>query len=265
MVRIAINGAAGRMGRRLVDLISREHGMCVVAALETAGHPDLKKDAGELAGCSRIGLPVSETWADSADVLIDFSSPAGLLARLPEAVKHNCAVLVGTTGLGDHEKTELAHAARHVPVLVAANMSVGVNLLFRLVGEVAASLGPEYDIEIVEAHHRFKKDAPSGTALKLAEEIATATGRSLAKDVSYGRHGVSAERHHGEIGVHAVRAGDIVGDHTVTFCAMGERIEITHRAHTRDTFVRGAIRAARFLAGKKPGMYGMRDVLSGKC
>ena len=142
-------------------------------------------------------------------------------------------------------------------------MSVGVNLLFRLVGEVAAALGPEYDIEIVEAHHRFKKDAPSGTALKLAEEIATATGRSLAKDACYGRHGVAAERKHGEIGIHAVRAGDIVGDHTVTFCALGERIEITHRAHTRDTFVRGAIRGARFLAGKKPGMYGMRDVLAG--
>jgi 4-hydroxy-tetrahydrodipicolinate reductase len=253
------------MGRRLVDLISREHGMCVSAALEMPGHPDLKKDAGELAGCGRLGVPVSEEWLDSADVVIDFSSPAGLMARLPEAARRGCAVLVGTTGLSDADKAELAHVARHVPVLIAPNMSVGVNLLFRLVGEVAASLGAEYDIEIVEAHHRFKKDAPSGTAMKLAEEIATATGRSLAKDVCYGRHGVSAERKHGEIGVHAVRAGDIVGDHTVTFCALGERIEITHRAHTRDTFVRGAIRAARFLAGKKPGMYAMRDVLSGKC
>ncbi len=264
MIRVAINGAAGRMGRRLVDLISRERDMRVTAALEMPGHPDLKKDAGELAGCGRLGVPVTEDWSDTANVLIDFTSAAGLMARLPEAQEHGCAVLVGTTGLGDAEKAELAHAARRIPVLVAPNMSVGVNLLFRLVGEVAAALGSEYDIEIVEAHHRFKKDAPSGTALKLAEEIATATGRSLARDACYGRHGASAERKHGEIGLHAVRAGDIVGDHTVTFCALGERIEITHRAHTRDTFVRGAIRATRFLAGKKPGMYGMRDVLSGR-
>jgi len=146
-------------------------------------------------------------------------------------------------------------------VLHSPNMSVGVNLLFRLAAEVAAALGEEYDIEIIEAHHRFKKDAPSGTALRIAEEIAAATGRSLAKDAVYGRHGASAERKPGEIGIHAVRAGDIVGDHTVIFSGLGERVEVVHRAESRDTFARGAIRAAKFLVGKKPGMYAMTDVL----
>ncbi len=263
MVRIAINGAAGRMGRRLVDFISHEKELRITATLEQAGHPDERRDAGELAGCGPIGLAISPEWANLADVMIDFSTPAGLMQRLPEAVKMNCAILIGTTGLTEREKVALAGAARTIPILVAPNMSIGVNLLFKIAGQIAASLGEEYDIEIVEAHHRFKKDAPSGTALRLAEEIAGATGRSIERDAVYGRHGANAERKPGEIGIHAVRAGDIVGDHTVMFTTLGERIELTHRAHTRDTFVRGAIRAARFLAGKPPRMYTMRDVLGG--
>lgn len=263
MIRIAINGAAGRMGLRLVDLISREKDMRVVAALEAKGNPCAGRDAGELAGCGANGLIISPEWAERADVMIDFSAPAGLMQRLPEALRMNCALLVGTTGLTDNEKSALAQAARKVPVLVAPNMSIGVNLLFKVAAQVAAALGEEYDIEIVEAHHRFKKDAPSGTALRLAESIAGATGRDLARDASFGRHGASAERKPGEIGIHAVRAGDIVGDHTVIFSTLGERIELTHRAHTRDTFVRGAIRAARFLAGKPAGMYSMSDVVAG--
>jgi 4-hydroxy-tetrahydrodipicolinate reductase len=264
MIRVAINGAAGRMGRRLVDLVSHEKGMKVVAALEQAGHPDLGRDAGELGGCGKLGVSLASDWAAPADVLIDFSLPAAAAARAAEAAGKGVALVIGTTGLTADQKAAIAVAAKKVPVLHSPNMSVGVNLLFRLAAEVAASLGEEYDIEIIEAHHRFKKDAPSGTALRIAEEIAAATGRNVAKDAVYGRHGASAERKPGEIGIHAVRAGDIIGDHTVIFSGLGERIEIVHRAESRDTFARGALRAAKFLVGKRPGMYAMSDVLNRK-
>jgi 4-hydroxy-tetrahydrodipicolinate reductase len=235
--------------------------MSLTAALEQAGHPGLGHDIGELAGCGRMGVRLSSEWNTPADILIDFSSPASAVSRAAEAELKRTAILIGTTGLSEAQrKTILAHS-HNVPVLIAPNMSVGVNLLFRLAGEVAKALGEEYDVEIIEVHHRMKKDAPSGTAVRLAEEIAAATGRTYAGDVVHGRHGLKAERREGEIGMHAVRAGDVVGDHTVMFCALGERIELTHRAHTRDTFARGAIRAAKFLAGKKPGIYTMRDVL----
>ena len=217
MIRVAINGASGRMGRRLVDLVSHEQGMTVVAALEQPGHPDLGRDAGEIAGCGRLGIPLAADWPASADVLIDFSSPAAAVARAAEGARKGAALVIGTTGLGDAQKAEIAACSKKVPVLLSPNMSVGVNLLFRLAAEVAAALGAEYDVEIIEAHHRFKKDAPSGTALRIAEQIAAATGRNLAKDAVYGRRGSAAERKPGEIGIHAVRGGDIVGDHTVIF------------------------------------------------
>ncbi len=261
MIRVAINGAAGRMGRRLVDLISDEKDMQVVAALEQAGHPDSGRDAGELAGRGAIGVTLKAEWDVPADVLIDFSSPPGTMARLAEAVEKGCALVIGTTGLTGVQRAEIEKAAKQIPILMAPNMSVGMNLMFRLAGEAAAALGDDYDVEIVEAHHRFKKDAPSGTALRLADEIARATGRDLAKDAVYGRHGRDAQRKPGEIGVHAVRAGDIVGDHTVVFSTLGERIELTHRAHTRDTFARGALRAARFVAKKRPNLYTMNEIL----
>jgi 4-hydroxy-tetrahydrodipicolinate reductase len=261
MIRVAINGAAGRMGRRLVDLVSREEGMELVAALEQPGHPELGRDAGELCGCGKLGVSLTSDWTAPADVLIDFSLPAATAARSREAAGKGVALVIGTTGLTADQKTAIAAAAKKVPVLHSPNMSVGVNLLFRLAAETAAALGEGYDIEIVEAHHRFKKDAPSGTALRLAEEIAAATGRSLAKDAVYGRHGASAERKRGEIGIHAVRAGEIVGDHTILFSGPGERVEIVHRAESRDTFAQGALRAAKFLVGKKPGMYAMADAL----
>ena len=261
MIRIAVNGAAGRMGRRLVALASEEPDLEVVAALECDGHTHLGRDAGELAGCGRLDLPLSAEWDAAADVLIDFSSPAGMVARLDAAAAKGAALVIGTTGCTEEERGRIADVADRVPVLHAPNMSVGVNLLFQLVGKVAAALGDEYDIEIVEAHHRFKKDAPSGTALRLAERICAATGRDMAGDLVHGREGAVGERTQREIGIHAVRGGDIVGDHTVVFSTLGERIEVTHRAHTRDTFARGALRAARFLVGKPPGMYGMEDVL----
>ena len=261
MIRVAINGVAGRMGLRLAALGSAEEDMTIVAGLESAGHPALGRDVGELAGIGPLGLAVTTAWEGEADVLVDFSTPAGTMARLPEVVTKGTAAVIGTTGLTDEQKAAVARAAEKVPVLLAPNMSVGVNLLFKLAGDVARALGDGYDIEIVEAHHRFKKDAPSGTALRLAERIAEATGREVATDLVHGREGAVGERTGREIGMHAVRAGDIVGDHTVLYSTLGERIELTHRAHTRDTFVRGALRAARFVAGKPAGLYGMQDVL----
>ena len=261
MIKIAINGAAGRMGRRLVALCSAEPDMTVTAALDAPGHPLLGRDAGELAGIGPLNLPVESDWGQDANVLIDFSSPAGALARLKECCRRKTAGLIGTTGLTDEQKAEITAAAATIPVLLAPNMSIGVNVLFNLVGEIAKTLGQDYDIEIVEAHHRFKKDAPSGTALRLAEKICAATGRDINTDLVHGRQGAVGERTPREIGMHAIRSGDIVGDHTVSFTTLGERIEITHRAHTRDTFVRGAVRAARFLAAQPPGNYTMNNVL----
>jgi len=263
MIHVAINGAAGRMGRRLINFVHGEEDMTLAAALEWEGCEILGTDAGEAAGCGALGVKITADWPGPADVLIDFTSPAGTLARLDEAVKKKAALMIGTTGCTESEDALIAKAAEKVPVLHAPNTSVGVNLLFDLVGQVAGALGEDYDIEIVEAHHRFKKDAPSGTALRLAENICAATGRTVAKDLVHGRQGITGARTSKEIGMHAVRAGDIVGEHTVAFCTLGERIELTHRAHTRDTFARGAIRAARFLAGKNPGMYTMADVLKG--
>lgn len=262
MIKAAISGAGGRMGRRLIDLISHESDMRVVAALEREGYPDLGRDAGELAGTRKLGVAVSVDWVDPADVLIDFASPEAAAVHAETASKRGVAVLVGTTGLNDLQRQKLQECSRKVPILIAANMSFGMNLVFRVAAEIAATLGEDYDIEIIEAHHRYKKDAPSGTAIKLAEEIAAATNRHLAEDAVYGRHGITGERSSKEIGIHAIRAGDIVGDHTVIFSSLGERIELTHRAHTRDTLVRGAIRAARFIARQEPGMYTMRDVVA---
>jgi 4-hydroxy-tetrahydrodipicolinate reductase len=262
MIKVAISGAGGRMGRRLVDLIAHETDMRIVAALERPGYPHLGTDAGELAGCRKLGVAVAVDWVDPADVLIDFAAPEAAAVHVETAAKRGVAALVGTTGLNDMQRQKLQECSKKVPVLVAANMSFGVNLIFRLAAEIASSLGEEYDIEIVEAHHRYKKDAPSGTALRLAEEIAAATGRHLGEDAVYGRHGITGERSSKEIGIHSVRAGDIVGEHTVIYSTLGERIELIHRAHTRDTFVRGAIRAARFLARQEPGMYSMRDVVA---
>ncbi len=262
MIKVAISGAGGRMGRRLLDLIAHEEDMRIVAALERPGHPSLGRDAGELAGRRKLGVAISVDWVDPTDVLIDFTSPEAAVVHAGEAAKRGVAALIGTTGLNDYQRQKLHECSKKVPVLAAPNTSVGVNLVFRLAAEIATTLGEDYDIEIVETHHRYKKDAPSGTALRLAEEIAAATGRHLAEHAIYGRHGISGERSSKEIGIHSVRGGDIVGEHTVVFSTLGERVELTHRAHTRDTFVRGAIRAARFLARQDAGMYSMSDVLA---
>lgn len=260
MTRVAINGAAGRMGRRLVALAAEE-GLKVVAAVESRGHELLGKDAGELAGIGPIGIEVADHLQTPADVVIDFSAPAATRQILQACRQQGLPLVIGTTGLDAQLTAELDQAARQVAVLASANMSLGVNLLLDLVGRLAAKLADDYDIEIVEAHHRFKKDAPSGTALALAAAIGAATGQSLQKDVVHGRQGANVPRQRGEIGIHALRGGDLVGRHTVSFLGLGEEISISHLATNRDVFARGALRAAKWLAPKPPGRYSMKDVL----
>jgi len=260
-IRVAINGAAGRMGRRLVALAAENPDLQLVAALESSGNTQLGKDAGDLAGIGPLGVKLTEKLpATGVDVLVDFSLPAGSMARLHECRSAKVAMVIGTTGFGEPEEMGIALVAKEIPIVKAPNMSVGVNVLLKTAAQVAKALGPDYDIEIIEAHHRFKQDAPSGTALALARAIAAATGRDLAADACYGRQGVSPRRP-GEIGIHAIRAGDIVGEHRVYLAALGERIELGHVATTRDTFARGALRAALWLAGRPAGLYSMQDVL----
>lgn len=260
MISLAINGAGGRMGQRLIALAAEDPTVKVTSATDRAGHPSLGRDAGELAGIGPIGVKLGAALPEKADVLIDFSAPAATAACLAHAVQRGIAVFIGTTGLGAAEHAAIDQAASRIAVLQAANTSLGVNLLLTLVGEVAAKLGDAYDIEIVEAHHRFKKDAPSGTALALADAILQRTARTRA-DLVNGREGPDALRKPREIGVHALRGGDEVGRHTISYSTLGERIEITHAATNRDTFARGALRAAAWLAPKPAGRYAMRDVL----
>lgn len=261
MIKIAVNGACGRMGARIVALVCEDPGLKLVAALEREGHPLLGKDAGIIAGCGEIDLKVTAALHADADVLIEFSSPESAIGIAEVCAKKKTALVVGTTGLNPQQHEKMREFSRQIPCIVSPNMCVGVNVMFDVASQMARMLGNDFDIEIVETHHRFKKDSPSGTALRLAEKICDATQKKMDKDVVYGRQGLTGERPVNQIGIHAVRSGDVVGDHTVVFGGMGERIEITHKAHTRDTFVRGAIRAAKYLSKKPPGMYTMSDVL----
>lgn len=261
MIRMIVNGAAGRMGRRIVALVEDEEDIELVAAFEMAGHPLLGKDAGLLAGIDELRVSITERSDTDADVLVDFSHAESALAITDWCAERGIALVTGTTGTGEEGAQRLAAAAERIPVLAAPNMSVGVNVLFSIVGEVARALGDAYNVEIIEAHHSLKKDAPSGTALRLGERVAQGLGRDLAEAAVHGREGMVGERSSGEIGFHAVRAGDIVGEHTVLFGGLGERVEIRHVATSRDIFARGALRAARYLVGKPPGLYSMADVL----
>jgi len=261
MIKVGINGACGRMGRRLVALVHEADDLSLAAALESARHPAMGSDVGTATGGRAVGVPLVAEMPAGLEVLIDFSSPESTARRARECAARGTALVTGTTGLDDTQRAAVEAAAREIPCLASPNMSLGVNVLFRLVRQAAEALGRDYDAEIIEAHHRFKQDAPSGTALRLAEAVAEATGRDLDACLVHGRSGRTGERPQRQIGVHAVRGGDIVGDHTVSFIGLGERIEMTHRAQSRDTFCRGALAAARFLAGKPPGMYRMSDVL----
>ncbi|MDP8215493.1 MAG: 4-hydroxy-tetrahydrodipicolinate reductase [Candidatus Euphemobacter frigidus] len=264
MIKLIICGAAGRMGKRIITCAQSEEDLKVTAAVERVGHPDLGRDAGEISGVGAIQVPLTDSLEGvirPGDVVIDFSAPGPALVHAGIAAASGKALVIGTTGFTPEEEDQLRETVRGIACVFSPNMSVGVNLLFKLVGKVAETLGDDYDIEIVEAHHRFKKDAPSGTARKIARIVADALDRDLEERVVYGRVGMTGERTREEIGIHSIRAGDIVGDHTVIFSTPGERLELTHRAHSRDTFARGALRAARFAAGSAPGFYSMIDIL----
>ncbi len=264
MVRTIITGAAGRMGMRLVALTHESDGLSLAGAIEMKGHPAIGKDAGEIAQVGKTGILLSEDISNSlkdSEVAIDFTGPASCLSNLEQVVKASKAMVIGTTGFSDQELTQLKSLATKVPCVFSPNMSVGINVLVNTIGKVAKSLGETYNIEVIEAHHNKKKDAPSGTALKLAEALADGMEWDLKEVGVYARHGITGERQTREIGMQTIRAGDIVGDHTVMFGGPGERIEITHRAHTRDTFARGALRAAEWVVQQPPGLYSMNNVL----
>lgn len=264
MIQAVVAGAAGRMGKRLVALLKESGQFQLAGAVDRADHPDLGRDAGEAAGIGRLGVPIGDSLAKvlrGAQVVLDFTTPAAALAHAEAASQAGVAMVVGTTGLGEGDLARLREWARRIPCVQSPNFSVGVNVLYGVLAQVARTLGDAYDVEVIEAHHHLKKDAPSGTAERMAQVLAQALGRDLARVGVYGRHGMVGERGAKEIGVHAIRAGDIVGEHTILFGGMGERIEITHRAHSRDNFAWGAIRAAGWLTGQPPGLYSMLDVL----
>ncbi len=265
MIKIIVTGACGRMGKRIAEMIIEQKDMELAGAVEREEHPSLGRDIGEILGRGQTGVLLQDDLKkviDRGEVIIDFTHPEATLGHLKLAGEHHKAIVIGTTGFGEERLAEVRDLAKNIPCVLSPNMSVGVNLLFKIAGQAARVLGDDYDIEIVEAHHRHKKDAPSGTAKKLAEILAEAVGRDLPEVAIYGRQGITGERPKESIGIHAVRGGDIVGDHTVIFAGPGERIELTHRAHSRDVFVWGAIRAARFLATASPGLYSMQDILT---
>lgn len=260
MTSIAITGAAGRMGTRLIALAKQAGDFQILGAIERPDHPSQGRDAGEMAGLGAIGLPVTFDLKPTPQVLIDFTSPSSMRHWLKTCRDRGIAMIVGTTGLAPQDHAIIDQAAAHIPVLQAPNMSLGVNVLFKIAGEVAKLLGEDYDIEIIEGHHRFKKDAPSGTAMGLAGAILKATNKTRDSLV-FDRHGDDCVRKKGDIGMHALRIGDEVGRHTAYFAALGERLELTHVATNRDTFVHSALRAARWLAQQKPGRYSINSML----
>jgi 4-hydroxy-tetrahydrodipicolinate reductase len=264
MTRIAITGAAGRMGRSLIEAVHNTDGLELTVALE---HPDstlLGSDAGDLAGLGRLGVVLGADLAAVSgefDVLIDFTRPEPTLANLAICRSAGRRMVIGTTGFSESQKLEIEAAANDIGVVFAPNMSVGVNLCLKLLDMAARVLGDEVDIEVIEAHHRHKVDAPSGTALRMGEVVAAALGRDLASCAIYGREGNTGERDRRTIGFETIRAGDIVGDHTVLFAGTGERVEITHKASSRMTFANGAVRAAGWLMARPTGLFDMQDVL----
>jgi 4-hydroxy-tetrahydrodipicolinate reductase len=261
---IIVCGVGGRMGGAVVRALRESKNIKLVAAVDRTASARLGKDAGEASGAGHLGIPISDKL-DAAlkpnSVVIDFTNPEASLDFLRSAAEKRAPIVIATTGFNATQQAEIKRLARRTPVLLAANTSLGVNVLVSLLGKAAKMLGDDYDIEIIETHHRFKKDAPSGTALALGRSLADALGRDLDKVVLNGRKGIVGERSKKEIALLSVRAGDIVGEHMVIFGGIGERLEFIHRAHSRDTFARGALRAAKWLAKREPGLYNMQDVL----
>ena len=264
MIKAIVTGAAGRMGCSIIRAIHQTDGIEVVGAVERDGHPLFGRDAGEVAGSGPMKVRIVyglENILERADVVIDFTTPQATIANMEKVTTAGKAWVIGSTGFTKEEEDNLRRLTGKLPCVFSPNMSVGVNILFKIIQDVATVLGDDYDVEIIEAHHRHKKDAPSGTAMKMAQVVANSLGRDLSVVGKFSRHGITGERDRKEIGVQSIRAGDIVGDHTVMFCGTGERIEITHRAQSRDNFAIGAVRAAMWVVKQKPGMYDMMDVL----
>ncbi len=264
MKKVIIAGASGRMGRRVANMVDAHPELTYSAAFEAPGSPAIGKDAGEVAGLGPIGVPIVEGLEkviDQGDVIVDFTFHKATMGFARLAAETGTAMVIGTTGLTAEELLELKELAQKFPCVQAPNMSVCVNVLFKLVKKTAAILGEDFDVEIIEAHHNKKKDAPSGTAIKLGEMAAAGVGMDLADVGVFTRHGIIGERSKSEIGIQTIRAADIVGEHTVYFAGPGERIELTHRAHSRDHFAKGATTAAAWVVGRDSGLYSMFDVL----
>lgn len=261
--KLIVCGASGRMGRTLIALGAQTEGAVIAGAVEAVGHPMLGMDAGEVTGIARLGVPIVDDYrkvAAADTVALDFTNAATSLRNLEIAIEQKAGLVIGSTGFSAEERAELDRLAPQTRCVISANMSIGVAVLQKLIREAAAAV-PDFDIEIIEMHHRLKVDAPSGTALALAQTLAEATGRKLSKDAVYGREGMVGKRTAREIGVLALRGGDVVGDHTVIFAGLGERLELTHRSQSRDCLARGAIRAGLWLANQPVGRYGIADVL----
>ncbi len=265
LVRIGVCGAAGRMGKTILEVCNDNDGVEVTAAIEYSESRMVGFDAGEVAGIGKLGVSITDditAIADQVDVIIDFTLASSIKANIQKCVASNCKMVIGTTGLSQNEQNLIKAASEKTAIVFAPNMSIGVNLCFKLLEIAAQVIGDETDIEIIEAHHRHKKDAPSGTAIRMGEVVANTLGRDLKECAVYGREGITGERDKKTIGFEPIRAGDIVGDHTVMFAADGERVEITHKASSRKTFASGAVRAARWLADKEAGLFDMQDVLN---
>lgn len=261
---MVVCGGCGKMGSKVARLVYQNENMKLVGIIESPSHPNKGKDWGTVVGLGKTDIIIKDNLEEiiqSTDQVVEFTNPKVSLQHLEIVSKYKKAMIMGTTGFSSEEIEKIKNLARDIPFLLSPNMSLGVNLLFKLAAEVATVLGDDYDIEIMEAHHRFKKDAPSGTAKKLAQEIAKAKGVNLDEVVIYGREGMIGERKRGEIGIHSIRSGDITGEHTVMFTALGERLELTHKAHSRDTFAYGTIQAIKFMEGKPAGFYEMKNVL----
>ena len=264
MIKVAVVGACGRMGMSVASLAGADDGIRLVGATETAGHVSVGRDLGDLVAGAGPGVSVSasiEEAARDADVIIDFTVPEATLAHAEYSARNGKSMVIGTTGFSPEQREELLGLLRRVPCVLSPNMSVGVNLLFEISRQVASHLGDGYDAEILEVHHGAKADSPSGTAIALAEAVAVGLGSELGDVARYERHGRIGARKKGEIGIQTLRGGDVVGDHTVMFLGEGERVELIHRATSRENFSAGAVRAAKWIPGKPPGVYAMRDVL----
>lgn len=264
MIRVAVVGAAGRMGKTLIEAVTAADGMALTAATELPDSVLIGVDAGELAGVGKLGVSISHSLTkvvDAFDVAIDFTGPTATMVHLDVCRQHGKAMVIGTTGLTDQQKDSISAAAADIGIVFAPNMSVGVNLCFRLLELAARVMGDDADIEIIEAHHRHKVDSPSGTALRMGEVVAQALGRDLKEVAVYGREGQTGARDPKAIGFETIRAGDVVGEHTVWFATEGERIEISHKASSRMTFAKGAVRAAGWLMRQDKGLFDMQDVL----